>query len=202
MNKNTILFTALAGALALLFAGPVLAAGASGGGKTYGDNTWLEGGYTGDNFDGGPDANGLYVRGSMDFTPVISAFAEAGFGSFDSNLTPGNDDHGRYGAGVAYHQPFQYGNWQVSGAWYNEKFGSRTDQYVQGELSAYGQFPNAQKLGWNAGVMYDFQSDIADRNAGLDLGLRYRFAPQWEGVLDTNTFNHDYRMELGVRWHP
>lgn len=193
---NKKLGIALTGFVALAMAVPALAAG---------NNTYVEGGYAYDNFANsvGPNANDGYLRGSMDFTDMFSGFAEFDSGSFDENVAPGTDKHGRYGVGLSLNSKAGDNTIQLYGAWYSEKFGDESDKYYRAGLVGHGQFAANDKLGWDAGLVFDFKTDIGERgNAGGVLGIRYRLAPQWQVVLNSETFSNDSRMELGVRWNP
>ncbi len=193
-NKKHILF-ALTGIAALAMAIPALAAD---------NNTYVEGGYASDMFapNAAPDANDGYLRGSMGFTDMFSGFAEFSSGSFSENVTPGSDTHQRYGLGLALNSQSGNTNLQFVGAWYSEKFGDVSDKYFRVGMLGHGQFEADNNWGWDAGVVFNFKADPLRDGAGGVFGVRYRLAPQWQVVLNTETFSEDTRAELGVRWNP
>ncbi len=192
MDSRNVLGALIIGAT-LALASPAYAA--------CGNQTYIEGGYTADYFDYyAPDAHGGYVHGSYALNPSISAYAEYSQGKFDSNVTPGDDDHRMYGAGVMLSHPANFGYWQASVTGYGETFGGMRDRSARFAVGGCGNF--TESFGWNASFLYDTHSGRANRATGFELGAAYDFTDEIAFVVNTHSYSHDTMAEIGLRWYP
>lgn len=186
-------FGALIAGATLMIAVPAFAA--------CGNQIYLEGGYTADYFDYyAPNAHGAYVHGSYALNSAISVYAEYSQGSFDSDVTPGNDDHRMYGAGMMLSHPAPFGYLQASVTGHGETFGGMRDRSARFAVGGCGNF--TESVGWNASFLYDIHSGRPNRATGFELGASYDFTDEIAFVVNTYTYSHDTMAELGLRWYP
>lgn len=155
---------------------------------------YVEGGYQSYDFNHFDSADGGFIRGSHYIKDNFSVFAMGESGSFDAGA-----EHNMYGLGFALSQDANFGYWQGSIMVASESFGPTKDKWGRVEYGAHGR--SKRGFGWDAALLYDFKSDLADRKGGVKLGVRYAFSPTFDVTLGGEKFSDDTRLELGVAWH-
>ena len=158
---------------------------------------YLEFGYRNSNPDNVSKSDQGYFRGSVYIQNNVSFTFEGAAGSLKRSFD-GSTKHNLIRLGLAYREMHDFGYWELAGSYGREEYGNDPDQYGRIQYGAHGRYRN--NFGWDAAVLYNLKDDVADRTAGVLLGARYRASDNLVLVLDSEVYNHDTTIHLGMRW--